>query len=160
MTRLSIIILSFIAALCPAFSDDVPFAEPSARSAAFGLADVMQATQWRHIKLGYAIDAKNWSLLDYEIGKLADTFERAAMLYQNIPVEFIVGAVTPLREMREAVSEKSGVKIQASFSNLTDACNACHRAAQVGFIVIQTPKAMGVSSPLSNQQYLPERRAK
>ncbi|SFK87213.1 hypothetical protein [Methylocapsa palsarum] len=147
MARLPVIILSLIAAIYPAFSDDVPFAEPSARSAAVVLADIMQATQWRHIKLGYAIDAKNWSLLDYEIGKLADTFERAAMLYQNIPADLIVGAMKPLNEMREAVSEKNSVKLHTNYSKLTDACNACHRAALVGFHChYDPPKNSGIST--------------
>jgi hypothetical protein len=153
------ILVAVMATLGSARCDDVPpFAEPAAKSEAslLSLADVMGLTQWRHIKLWYAIKAKNWDLLDYELGTLAVTFERAAALYHNIPLEFVGAVMEPLAAMREAVSIKSNIKFEAGFARLTDACNACHRAAQVGFIVIQTP----TYSPLSDQKFAPTQNAR
>ncbi|SFK18894.1 hypothetical protein [Methylocapsa palsarum] len=156
MKRLAIIFLT-AAAAAPALADDVPFAEPfqKANAAPGGLADLMMMTQWRHIKTWYAIKRKNWDLLDYELGKLADTIERAAMLYQNIPVEFIEGAVKPLNAMRKAISEKNIAKVEIGFADLTAACNACHRAAQIGFVTIQTPTSL----PFSDQKFLPPQQS-
>jgi len=157
MNRLSMILVAAIAALGPALGDDVPFAEPAVKNdaSAVTLADIMGATQWRHIKLWYAIKAKNWELLDYELGKLTDTFDRAATLYHYIPIEFIVAGVKPIIAMREAISTKNKAKLETGFAELTDACNACHRAAQVGFIVIQTP----TFSPLTDQKFSPTQSA-
>ena len=36
-----------------------------------------------------------------------------------------------------------------SYADLTDACNACHRVANVGFIVIKTP----IDLPFSDQDF-------
>jgi len=157
MKRLAILFLA-AAAIAPSRADDVPFAEPYQKIGASpgGLADLMAMTQWRHIKIWYAIRAKNWDLLNYELGKLTDTFERAAMLYQNIPVEFIEGAVKPLTAMREAIAAKNSARFEAGFADLTAACNACHRGAQIGFVTIQTPTAL----PFSDQQFLPPQNPK
>jgi hypothetical protein len=158
MNRFSIILVAVIAAHGSALCDDVPFAEPAVKSdaSAVTLADIMGATQWRHIKLWYAIKAKNWELSDYELGKLTDTFDRAATLYRYIPVELIVAGVKPITAMREAISTKNNAKLEAGFTELTNACNACHRAAQVGFIVIQTP----TFSPLTDQKFSPTQSAR
>jgi hypothetical protein len=158
MKRLAILFLAAAAAIAPSRADDVPFSEPYQKSGASpgGLADLMAMTQWRHIKIWYAIRAKNWDLLNYELGKLTDTFERAAMLYQNIPVEFIEGAVKPLNVMREAIAAKNSAKFEAGFADLTAACNACHRGAQIGFVTIQTPTSL----PFSDQKFLPPQNSK
>ncbi len=154
LNQLSMIFVSVMAATGPAFGEDVPFAEPRVKSdsSMASLSDVMEATQLRHIKLWYAIKAKNWKLSNYELGKLADTFDRAAALYQNIPLELIENVMKPTAAMREAISAKNSGKFEKSFAELTNACNACHRAARVGFIVVQTPP----SSPLNNQKYSPK----
>lgn len=158
MKRLAILFFTAAGLLASARADDVPFAEPSEKSSVSpgGLADLMAMTQWRHIKIWYAIKGKNWELLNYELGKLADTFERAAMLYQNIPVEFIEGAVKPLHQMREAVAAKNSAKFETGFADLTAACNACHRGAQIGFVTIQTPTYL----PFSDQKFLPPQNQK
>jgi hypothetical protein len=152
MKRLGIFLLAAAAATVCVRADDVPFAEPSqgTGSSPGGLADLMATTQWRHIKIWYAIKAKNWDLLNYELGKLNTTFERAATLYQNIPVELIVGAVKPLNAMREAIAAKNSIKAEAGFADLTAACNSCHAAAQIGFVAIQTPTSL----PFSDQKIL------
>ncbi len=144
-----------LAASLPALAEDVPFAAPPPQSlaqssAASGrLGDIMGKIQLRHIKLGSAIKSKNWDLLDYELGQIRDSFENAVILYQNIPVELIASATKPLNALQDAAKAKDAAKSARSFTELTAACNACHKAAQVGFIVIQTP----TSSPFSDQKF-------
>jgi hypothetical protein len=53
--------------------------------------------------------------------------------------------------LRKAVDAKSSGDFGKAFGKLTDACNRCHRAAGVGFIVIRVP----ISSPFSNQLFPP-----
>lgn len=150
-----------IATARPALGEDVPFAAPlppnpaqSSDSYVASLGDIMGTTQWRHIKLWYAIKSKNWELLNYELGQLRDSFDKAAMLYRNIPIEYIVAVQQPLIALRDAIKAKDAAKFERGFADLTNACNLCHRAAQVGFIVIQTP----TSSPFSNQKFLPAQK--
>lgn len=153
-------ILSAIFVALPSFAEDVPFAAPplpgpgEMRPTPSSLSDIMGKTQVRHIKLWYAIQSKNWDLVNYELGHLRDTFESAVILYQNIPVEYIVSADKPLVALEDALKSRDSIKLQRSFGDLTAACNTCHRAAQIGYIIIQTPTSL----PFSNQQFLPKNK--
>jgi hypothetical protein len=148
-----------LAPACQAWAQSTTFAEPpitpsgQPQQALSSLADIMGKTQSRHIKLWYAIKARNWDLMAYELGHLRDTFESAVILYQNIPVEFIVGADKPLIALEEIIKAKDTKKLEQGFGALTSGCNSCHQAAQIGFIVIQTPTSM----PFSDQQFTPRR---
>ena len=44
--------------------------------------------------------------------------------------------------MRKACRTGNRAAFVRSFEDLTSACNQCHKAAQVGFIVIQTPTSL------------------
>ncbi|MDB5509629.1 MAG: uncharacterized protein JWL93_2098 [Hyphomicrobiales bacterium] len=107
----------------------------------------MSATQQRHIKLWFAGRSGNWPLAAYEIQQIKDSFDKAAILYVNIPVEMIVSLNAPLGDLRSAVQARSSKDFTTSFAQLTASCNTCHEAGQVGFIKIQTPTV----SPFSNQ---------
>ena len=45
------------------------------------LADIMSATQWRHLKLAYSGKVSNWPLANYELGQIQQSFSAAAELY-------------------------------------------------------------------------------
>ncbi len=143
----------------PVRSDEVPFAQPAPSPNAHGdsyavsLSDAMQLTQLRHIKLWLAGKAKNWPLASYELAQLRDTFNKAAILYLNIPVPYIAAAVQPLVVLSDAVTAKDAAQFQRGFKALQAACNDCHKAADVSFIVIQTPTA----SVFPDQSFAPAR---
>jgi hypothetical protein len=143
----------------PARSDDVPFAQPApslnsrGNSYAVSLSDAMQLTQLRHMKLWLAGRAKNWPLANYELAQLKDTFDKAAVLYLNIPVQYIAAVEQPLGALSNAVAAKDPAQFQRGFKTLQSACNDCHRAADVGFITIQTPSA----SVFPDQSFAPAR---
>jgi hypothetical protein len=118
------------------------------------LGDIMGATQLRHFKLWYAGKLKNWELAGYELGQIEDSFANAARGYQNIPIENIIIVEKPLQALDSAIKDKDGEHFDNAFTDLTAACNSCHQAGQVGFIVIQTPTA----SPFSNQDFEPKQR--
>jgi hypothetical protein len=157
MTRLPLSIALAIVAILPALGEDVPFAAPPppnlGQSSTYlaSLGDIMGKIQSRRIKLWYAIKSKNWELLDYELSQIRNSFENAVIFYRNIPVDFIVSADKPLIALQEAVKSKDGAKLERGFADLTTACNNCHKAAQVGFIFIQTP----TYSPFSDQKFQP-----
>jgi hypothetical protein len=149
-------ILAFSLLLCfgaHAFADDVSFAAPArpASSDRLSLADVMVLIQMRHTKLWFASRAKNWQLTSYELSELNDAFAKAAMLYINIPVDYIVAVHKPLQALTEGAAQKNRIKFERAFTDLQSACNLCHQAAGVNFISIQTP----TSNPFNDQNFLP-----
>jgi len=115
------------------------------------LGDIMGATQLRHFKLSFAGKAQNWELAAYELGQIRDSFQDAATLYPGIPITDMSIVADPLRQLSDAIDVKNGPKFDTAFAALTDACNACHRAIDRGFITIQVP----TSSPFSNQSFAP-----
>lgn len=120
------------------------------------LADLMSATQLRHFKLSFAGNLKNWELAGYELANIRKTLEAAANLYPEVngvrPAKLVEDVSTPaLNEIGKAITAKDSAAFSRSFKDLTAACNSCHRAAKVGFIVIRVP----TTSPFSNQSFSP-----
>jgi hypothetical protein len=157
---LSLSLATFLAAAAPALGGEVPFAAPppsipgQPNTYVAPLADIMGRIQLRHMKLWEAIKHRNWDLLDFELELTKDSFGNAVILYRNIPVEFIVAAGKPLAEMQKAAKAKDSSQLERSYAELTAACNACHKAADVGFIVIKTP----ASSPFGDQEFSPKEK--
>jgi hypothetical protein len=157
MTKyLSMIALSMVAAMLPALAEDaVPYAyrPPTAGETYLpGLGDIMDAIQWRHLKLSYAGKLGNWELASYELGQIQERLSTAARFYQGIPIEMINMIEQPLMALSEAIKAKNSSRFARAFADLTEACNSCHVAARVGFITIEAP----TSSPFSNQLFMPK----
>ena len=106
------------------------------------------------MKIWYAIKSRNWDLMEYELKHVRDSFDGAVVLYQNIPIELIVAVDRPIGALQAAAKSKSGSQLERDFEDLTAACNACHQAAEVGFIQIRTP----TGSPFSDQDFAPNRK--
>jgi hypothetical protein len=112
-------ILAFVTGLTaagPACAQNVPFAEPPPASAGQSstavlpsLGDIMIDTQLRHIKLWYSAKANNWSLVKFELARITESLRKAAILYRNIPIEFIAAMNKPLTDMTgAAIAGNSG----------------------------------------------------
>ena len=128
---------------------DTPQAMPS-------LADIMSGTQWRHLKLAYSGKVTNWQLANYELGQIQHSFSAAAKLYptfKSIPLAQLIKDESgpPLADLGKAIERKNSADFIKAFGKLTDACNRCHQAAGISFIVIRIP----TSSPYSNQLFPP-----
>jgi mono/diheme cytochrome c family protein len=121
------------------------------------LSELMTTTQLRHFKLSYAGRVKNWDLAKYELGKMRNTFALAAELYpefqKTVEQAKLIKQMTepPLDALDRAIQQRNRTAFKQAFQVLTDACNACHRAAGLGFIAIQVP----TSSPFSDQSVFP-----
>jgi hypothetical protein len=68
-----------------------------------GLSDIMEAIQWRHIKLSYAGKLANWELAGFELGQIQESLSNAARLYLNIPIEKVKMIEQPLIALSESV---------------------------------------------------------
>jgi hypothetical protein len=122
------------------------------------LSDLMVLTQLRHFKLWYAQRVDNWKLAAYELDQLEATVGRIAKLYpaaSSISQANLIHEKTDpaLSGLRRAISDRSKSRFEAAYKQITDACNQCHQAAEVGFIVVRVP----TRSPFGNQIFTPVR---
>ena len=115
------------------------------------LGDIMVAAQWRHIKLWFAGKSQNWDLANYQVDRIRESLETAALLYTGIPAEDVNNTADPIEAIRDAIEAKDSAKFVKGFNALTAACNSCHEHVGRGFIVIQVP----TSSPFSDQTFTP-----
>jgi hypothetical protein len=113
------------------------------------LADIMSATQLRHIKLWFAGKSSNWKLADYELRQFKASLIEAASLYPDIPVTNVTTMADPVQAVAEAIKAKDNRAFANTFGILTDACNTCHQSMGRGYIVMRVPTA----SPFSDQVF-------
>jgi hypothetical protein len=148
-----VLLIALIAVTAPGC--DRPAPEPYVP----GLGEIMSATQMRHSKLWFAGEAENWPLASFELDELREGFDDAVRFHpthKDAPVAKLVPEMTagPLAQLDSAVASRDVASFEKAFDNLTAACNACHRAAQFGFNVIERP----TTNPFTNQRFdLPER---
>ncbi|MGH6771695.1 MAG: hypothetical protein ACRECO_22060 [Xanthobacteraceae bacterium] len=124
-----------------------------------GLIEIMLTIQSHHAKLWFAGNARNWELADYQADELKEALEDAAKYvpdYKGTPVAKMIESVImpPIGDVEAAIKARDAKKFAASYEKLTGACNACHEAANRGFIVIQRP----TTSPFPNQSFAPRRK--
>ena len=123
------------------------------------LVEFMMNVQSHHAKLWLAGNARNWDLADYQVDELKELLEDIAKRvpdYKGTPVGKMIESITmpPIGDIESAIKARDSAKFAAAFDQLTAACNACHEAANRGFIVIQRP----ATSPFPNQSFAPRRK--
>jgi cytochrome c553 len=123
-----------------------------------GLEVFMNLIQTEHAKLWYAGSAGNWELAAYQLGEIKEIVSDVQHLvptFRKLPLDKMMDAVITkeIADLEKALDEKSAGKFAASFTALTEACNACHQATGNGFIVIQRPT--GQAFP--NQDFRPHK---
>lgn len=124
-----------------------------------GLVEFMMHVQSHHTKLWLAGNARNWELADYQVDELKELLEDIAKRvpkYKDVLVGQMVESTTmpTIGDVENAIKVRDFAKFTAAFDKLTAACNACHEAANRGFIVIQRP----ATSPFPNQSFGPRRK--
>lgn len=123
-----------------------------------GLGEIMGVIQQHHAKLYYSADAGNWELAKYQLGEIEEGLDAAAKLYPQFKdvktrLDVLVPTMTKddIESLFKAIEKKNRKDFMLSYGKLTNSCNACHNAANRGFIVIQTP----TTSEFSNQKFEP-----
>jgi hypothetical protein len=121
------------------------------------LGDLMtMIVQPRHIKLGLAGAAGNWTYAAYALHELEEFFEHSAKVrpkYHTYSIPEMLESVTrePMKAVEEAIKAGNPARFAVAYAQLTAACNTCHQSTERGFIVIQTPTA----SPFPDQDFRP-----
>jgi len=125
---------------------------PTERAYVPDVGEIMMFTQLRHAKLWWAGEAGNWPLAAYETGELAAGFGDLASYHPTIvgasaPLASLLPLVdAPLDALRGAIHRGDRAAFATAFDALTQGCNACHRATQHPFIVIERPHAGSVAN--------------
>ena len=120
------------------------------------LADLMALTQLRHYKLWYSERMENWKLADYEYNHLVASIDRIKKLYPEshslAQANLITEKTEPaMKEIGAAIQGKNNKRFEVAYNQITDACNQCHRAAGIDFILVRVPW----KSPYNNQIFTP-----
>lgn len=122
-----------------------------------GLGDLMTMTvQPRHTKIAIAGREANWPLAKYELHQLQEALDRVVQnwpRWRGFPLGGMVEAVEkgPMAALAEAIEAKNAEQFGAAMGQLTEGCNACHQAANVGMVAIKTPDA----SSFPDQEFRP-----
>lgn len=134
-----------------------PQAQPQQPAYRPGVGDLMTATiQPRHAKIMHAAHESNWPLAKYELHQLQEALDRVVQVWprwKGLPLGGMVEAVEkgPMAAVEEAIDAKDAAQFNKAFSQLSEGCNACHQAANVGFVVIKPPDA----SNFPDQEFRP-----
>lgn len=136
-----------------------PQAQPQQPAYRPGVGDLMTATiQPRHVKIMHAARESNWPLAKYELHQLQEALDRVVQVWprwKGLPLGGMVEAVEkgPMAAVAEAIDAKDAAQFNKAFGQLSEGCNACHQAANVGFVVIKPPDA----SNFPDQEFRPLR---
>ncbi len=112
--------------------------------------------QPRHLKLYYAGEAKNWKLAEFQLRELRQALARIGRTipnYRKIGVDDAVASIFTEKAVAVEAAIKGGdpAKFAVAFSDMTNACNACHASMDHEFLVIKVPQA----NVYPNQEFRP-----
>jgi hypothetical protein len=102
--------------------------------------------QPRHIRLYFAGQAQNWRLAAFQVNELRGALARIGRTipnYRNINVDTAVAAIfaDKLKAVDAAVKAADPAQFAAAYSEMTTACNDCHKGMEHPFLVIKVPEA-------------------
>jgi cytochrome c556 len=112
------------------------------------LGQQMLELQIRHARLWQAGEAQNWLLTQFQIAELREALagvaeqngDHAALQPQRL-ADVLPGMTNPaLKQLQDAADAQDKAKFEAAYDALSNACTACHVAADHGFLVIQRPR--------------------
>ena len=110
------------------------------------LSGLMVAVQLQHTKLWFAGKFGNWRLAAYELDQVAANLAEAGT---RLPVSARQPMESELSALRKSIDEENRAGFTEGYTELTHACNACHRAMGRDFITVQIPLA----SPFTDQAF-------
>jgi hypothetical protein len=112
------------------------------------LGQQMLLLQIRHGRLWTAGENENWLLAHFQLAEineaLDDVVEQngddAALQPQQLSVVLPAIMKPAVTRLREAIDHQDRAAFESAYDGLSNACTACHQAADHGFLVIQRPQ--------------------
>ena len=113
------------------------------------LGQQMLELQIRHARLWQAAKARNWILTQFQLAELRESLggvvelngDHAALQPQRLATVLPAMMDPALEQMQKAVDDQDGAGLDSAFDAVSNACTACHAAAEHGFLVIQRPQS-------------------
>ncbi|MBR0758965.1 hypothetical protein JQ613_01560 [Bradyrhizobium japonicum] len=145
--KLRTLMIAAIAAMLPLFNAGAQVNLPSG-STSTQRSELMIALQFQHIKLWFAGKLSNWDLANYELRQIQENLQKATPTSS----ESVRSSQTTeqLQALDHAIQQRDATAFAKAYSDLTNGCNACHRASGFGSITIQVP----ANSPFSDQLFV------
>ena len=121
---------------------------PAAAAEGPELGAQMLELQIRHARLWQAGEAQNWLLAQFQLAELRESFagivqsngEHAALQPEKLSEVLPAMIDPPLEQLQAAIDAHDKSRFETAFDGLSAGCNACHAAADHGFLVIQRPR--------------------
>jgi len=115
-----------------------------------GLGEFMSSIQVHHEKLYFAGQNSNWKLADFEIHEIMEAVNNIQHYTTERPeVKELPMLLPALESVNYAISKKDKNLFNTNFINLTNTCNACHKAVNYEFNLVKIPE----TPPFSNQVF-------
>ena len=111
-----------------------------------GLDDLMtMLVQPRHIRLYYAGEAENWKLAEFQADELRAGLARIGRTipnYRNVNVDTAVASIFADRmtAVDTAIKAHDLKAFTTAFTEMTEACNDCHKGLEHPFLKIKVPE--------------------
>jgi hypothetical protein len=117
-------------------SDDERFAKVAKHLRGFDMA--MVETGYRYNELYWAGQDRNWGYAKYQVEKIRTAVSNGV---ERRPKRGASAGVleSALSVVEEAIAAEDTALFAASFDQLTETCNACHRTEQVPFVHVRPP---------------------
>jgi len=112
------------------------------------LGQQMLLLQLRHGRLWAAGQGQDWLLAQFQLAELNEALDEvveqngdaAALQPQQLSVVLPAIMKPAIAQMRTAIDDHNLGEFEKAYDGLSNACSACHQAADHGFLVIQRPK--------------------
>jgi len=123
-----------------------------------GLEQFMNLILIEHNKLWFAAKARNWALAEYQLGEIKEIMgdvQDFVPTFKNLPLADMLDVVITkeIAALEKSIEAKDYKTFAAGYDRLTQACNACHKGTENGFVVIRRP----TQPVFTNQDYRPRR---
>jgi hypothetical protein len=123
-------------------------------AAAPGLGEIMSGLQIHAAKLYFAGKARNWPLVEFEIGEMEEALAAAPVVRpqdNNVPLAAVIDAFknSQWAALKQAVTQRNGGAFDKAYDDVVLVCNACHQATTRPYLQIIPP----TQPPVSNQRW-------
>jgi hypothetical protein len=117
---------------------------------------MMVEVAMRHAALWFAATYANWPFAGYQLRELEAALDDVRTVHperDGVEIARLLdeGTVPALRAVDDAVEARTVEAFEVAFDGLTQACNDCHVAADLGAVRVQRPSL----PPFTNLRYEP-----
>ena len=115
-----------------------------------GFGFLMTNIQAHHAKLWFAGINENWKLAQFEVKELKEITEEIEKYQKDRKETELMNMIEPgLVDVERAIENKDLKTFKESYTQLTTACNECHKLTDFEYNIVKVPKTL----EFSNQEF-------